>query len=171
MIKKIFILTVSICFLSELYAHAAQQGATENLVRQISPPIEVLEKKPAAKDRFYANAFLETSSVLQGTRWGRWDELTTVIGYAHQNITSYLSVSQLERFDEKDITYNVGSYLSMKDSYAHLEIAFGQEVSYMYKLQTISEYGHRLYETLRRPYSSNRAAKRESHKACARIPR
>ncbi len=35
-----------------------------------------------------------------------------------------------------------------KDQYAHMEVGFGWNTTYIYKLQTITEYAHRLYKDL-----------------------
>ncbi|MFA4981640.1 MAG: YaiO family outer membrane beta-barrel protein [Candidatus Omnitrophota bacterium] len=131
-----------------LYAHAREEAGTDQLIRRMTPPRAVVEDLVEAKDQWYVDCFFEPSEVLQGNRTGNWDELTTSIAYIHQNIRPYLSVSQLERFDNKDYTANIGSYLSFKDSYAHLEGGFGWDIDYIYKFISIAEYGHKLYENL-----------------------
>lgn len=129
-------------------AHAAENAETERLIRRITPPLAIVEEKIAEKDEWYVDSFYEPSDILQGNRTGHWNEITTTFGYKHRNIQGYMSVSQLERFDDKDYTANFGSYLSFKDAYAHIEAGFGWKVSYIYKFQSIAEYGHKLYDNL-----------------------
>jgi len=130
-------------------AHAAQDGDTERLIRRITPPIQVIEGKIEKKDHVLVDSFYETSNVVQGARTGHWNEITTLFGYTHRNITSYVSNTQFERFDNKDYTMNIGSYMSFPDSgYAHIETGFGWMVDYLYKFIAIAEYGHRAYKTL-----------------------
>lgn len=128
--------------------YAAQQAETERLIRTITPPKAISEGKAVTKDQWYVDAFYEPSDILQGNRTGHWNELTYRYGYIHDNVHGYLSVSNLERFDDKDYTANFGTYISMKNSYVHTEIGFGWLVSYIYKLQAIAEYGHKLYKDL-----------------------
>jgi len=135
-------------FLSALCVYGAEQAETARAIRAITPPIAVIEEKVAEKDVWYLDTFYESNGVIQGNRTGRWDELDTVFGYIHRNVNGYMSVSQLERFDVKDYTANFGSYLTFKDSYAHIEAGFGWDVDYIYKFQSIAEYGHKLYKTL-----------------------
>jgi hypothetical protein len=128
--------------------YAAEQAETERLMRRITPPLAIAEQKEGVKDQYYLDAYYEPSDIMQGNKTGHWNEITTLFGYLHRNIRGYLSVSQLERFDNKDYTANFGAYLTFKDSYIHEEIGFGWLVDYIYKLQNIAEYGHRLYKNV-----------------------
>ena len=125
-------------------AYAAEQAETERLLRRITPPLAIAEKEVGKKDEMYADVFYEPSDIMQGNKTGHWSELTERFGYSHGRVNGYMSVSELERFDDKDYTANIGSYFSFKDSYVHAEVGFGWKVSYIYKLQTIAEYGHKL---------------------------
>lgn len=127
---------------------AAEQADNEQLLRKMTPPLEIVREQVEKKDEMYFDAFYDPSDVIQGSRTGYWDELITTFGYIHRTVHSYVSVSQLERFDNKDYTANIGAYLSLKDSYAHIEAGFGWDVDYIYKFQSIAEYGHKLYKTL-----------------------
>jgi hypothetical protein len=129
-------------------SHAAEQADQERLIREITPPMGIVKEQPEKKDSYYFDVYYEPGDVLQGTRTGHWNELTNTFGYTHKNITSYLSVSQLERFDNKDYTANFGNYINFKDSYVHTEIGFGWLVNYIYEFISIFEYGHKLYREL-----------------------
>lgn len=142
--------------------YAAEQGETERLMRKVTPPLAIVERKEGKKDEMYFDCYYEPSDILQGNRTGHWTELTTLYGYTHNNINGYVSISQLERFDNKDYTANIGSYISLKNSYVHLELGFGWLVDYIYRLQSIADYTHKLYENMYwqvgysyRGYSSN----------------
>lgn len=147
MFKKSF-LFISLLVLFVPCGYTAEQAETERLIRRITPPLAVVEEKLGVKDQWYFDAYYEPSNIFQGNRTGHWNEITTLYGYLHQNIRGYLSVSQLERFDSKDYTANFGTYLTFKDFYVHEEIGFGWDVDYIYKLQNITEYGHRLYKNV-----------------------
>lgn len=134
-------IAILLLFVPRLYA--AEQAETERLLRRITPPLAVV-KDEITKDEWYVDSYYEPSDIQQGNRTGHWNELTNLFGYNHQNIRGYASVSQLDRFDDRDFTANVGSYLSFKDQYVHFETGFGWLVSYMYKFQNIVEYGHKL---------------------------
>jgi YaiO family outer membrane protein len=125
-------------------AFAADQGETERLLRRITPPISIVEEKVEKKDELYVDAYYEPSGIIQGNKTGRWCEQTNTFGYTHKNVQGYFSVSQYDRFNDDDRTANWGSYLSFKDSYAHIEAGFGREVNYIYNFQSIAEYGHKL---------------------------
>lgn len=131
-------------------SYGATEGAeTARLIQQqMAPPLAVLKDEEAEKDEVFADVFYEPSDIMQGNRTGHWNELTTLYAYTHRNVRSYLFVSQLERFDDKDYTGNFGTYINLKNSYVHYEVGFGWKVDFIYKLQTILEYGHKLYENL-----------------------
>ncbi len=102
------------------------------------------------KDKIYIENYYEPSQVLQGNQTGQWWENTTAFGYSHRNITGYGFISQLSRLGVLDNTANIGAYINIdKDQYAHMEAGFGwEDVNYIYKIQTITEYAHRLYKDL-----------------------
>lgn len=143
MARKFFI---SILFLIILcpYAYAAEQAETSRLIRRITPSLAITKETMEKKDEWYVDGYYEPSDIIQGNKTGHWNELTTLYGYVHQNVRGYFSVSQFERFDNKDYTANFGTYLTFKDYYVHEEIGFGWLVDYIYRLQNIVEYGHRL---------------------------
>lgn len=124
--------------------HAAEQAETARLVEQLRPPPKVTEK-----DRIYVENYYEPSQVLEGNQTGQWWENTTAFGYSHKNITGYGAISQFRRLGILDYTANFGSYINIdKDQYAHMEVGYGWDVDYIYKLQVITEYAHRLYKDL-----------------------
>lgn|GEM_PF-896031 len=130
-------------------AHAAEQASVESLVQRLTPPLAVTAVKEPEKDNWYYDAYFEPSNVLQGTRRGHWDELDYNFGYVHKNITGYLSISQQERFDVKNNAAALGAYVNMdKDQYVHFECGVGWPTTFLYQLQSIVEYGHRLYKDL-----------------------
>lgn len=135
-------------FIMPAVSYPAELADTERLIRRITPPTAIVTEKPPVKDEWYVDGYFEPSSVIQGTRTGYWSELTTLYGYIHQNTRGYLSVSQYERFDDKDYTVNFGSYLSFKHSYVHTEVGFGWMTNYMYRFTSINEYGHKMYKNL-----------------------
>lgn len=146
----LFFLTLSLSTAAVRISYAAgEQGETARLIqREMIPPISVLKKEEPKKDQWLLDSFYEPSDIMQGNRTGHWNELTNLYAYIHQNIRGYVSVSQLERFDDKDYTANIGSYINLPSSYIHFEGGFGWKVNYIYKMQTILEYGHKLYENL-----------------------
>ena len=123
---------------------AAEQTDTERLIRRITPPLSVLKETVEKKDQWYFDSFYEPSLVVEGNRTGHWDELTNTFGYIHKNVHGYFSVSEFDRLGNNDYTANFGSYLTFKDSYAHIETGFGWDVNYIYNFQTIAEYAHKL---------------------------
>lgn len=127
---------------------AAEKAETERMLRAITPPVRIAEDIIEKKDSWRIDSYYEPSNIFQGDRTGHWTEITNSFAYTHNNITGYFFISELDRFDDKDYTANIGSYISMPGSYVHFEIAAGWEVSYIYKLQTIAEYGHKLYKNL-----------------------
>lgn len=143
---RVFIIALLLAVLSADPDARAAEAETETLLRRKMPPIEMLQKTPEEKDRAYFDSFFETSNVLQGVRTGRWSEFTNTYGYIHKSIQGYFSVSRFGRFDDYDYTANIGSYFNFKNSYFHGEIAFGWDVSYIYRCQTIAEYAHKLYK-------------------------
>jgi len=138
-----FILAIPVC------AHAAQQASVETLVQRIVPPLEVTAVEEPKEDNWYYDVYYEPGYVLQGTRVGYWNQLDYLFGYIHKNITGYMWVSQQERFDKKDTAAAFGTYINMdKDQYAHFECAWAWPTNFLYQLQSITEYGHRVYDNL-----------------------
>ena len=136
----------AVLFLSALQsmAFAREEAGTAEMIRRITPPISVVREAPVKKDEWYFDSYYEPNLVIQGNRTGRWSELTNTFGYTHNNIQGYFNVQEFDRFGNNDRTANWGSYVSMKDSYAHMELGFGWYVDYIYNFQTIAEYGHKL---------------------------
>jgi YaiO family outer membrane protein len=129
-------------------SYAAEQASVERLVQRLTPPLAVIEDKVEEKDSWYVDGFYEPSNILQGNKTGHWNEIVELFGYIHKNVHGYMAFSQLERFDIKDQTVNVGSYLTFKDQYAHIEMGYGWDCNFIYQWQTITEYGHKLYKNL-----------------------
>ncbi|MFA6078847.1 MAG: YaiO family outer membrane beta-barrel protein [Candidatus Omnitrophota bacterium] len=130
------------------FSYAAQQSDVEKLVERLAPPRAVTEERAEEKDRWFLDAFYEPSNILQGTRTGHWNEAIQTFGYQHKNITGYAAFSQLERFDIKDNTVNLGTYLTFHDQYAHIEMGYGWDCNFIYQWQVITEYGHKIYKDL-----------------------
>jgi len=124
---------------------AAEQVDTEHLIRRMTPPLAIVKETPA-KDEMYFDAYYEPSDILQGSRTGHWSEMTATYGYKHGKVQGYGSVSQYNRFDNKDYTANIGAYFNLPDSYVHCEMGAGWYTDYMYNLLALGEYGHRLYK-------------------------
>ena len=130
-------------------AYAAEQASVEGLVQRLTPPLAVTAAKEPKKDNWYYDAYFEPGNVLQGTKRGHWNELDYSFGYIHKNITGYMWISQQERFDVKNNAAALGAYINMdKDQYAHFECGLGWPTNFLYQLQSITEYGHRLHENL-----------------------
>lgn len=139
---------ISLLSLAAVAAFAAETGETARLVTKITPSLIEMEKGPAAKDRYFVDFFYEPSDIVQGNRTGHWNEFTWNYGYIHQNITGYFAISRLERFDVENYTANFGSYWTFKDFYVHGEVGFGWDVEYIYKMQSIVEYAHKITDGL-----------------------
>lgn len=144
---RVILIVISVFFVTGAVmaeaVFAAEQSETERLVKKMGPP-----PKPTEQDKIYLDAYYEPSSVLEGSRHGRWSEVISTFSYAHKNIQGYLSMSAHDRLGERDYTTNVGSYLTFDDSFAHMEIGFGNDVHYIYHMQAIAEYAQRLYKDL-----------------------
>ena len=143
-IKKFIYVIIFVLAAVPLKAFGAEQGETEKLVRQITPPISIIREEVPKKDQWYFDSYYEPSLVIEANKTGRWDELTNTFGYIHQNVQGYFSVSEYDRLGQNDYTANWGTYLTFKDSYAHIETGFGWDIDYIYNFQTIAEYGHKL---------------------------
>ena len=151
MFKKslILIIVFTLMMISGL-SHAAEQASVEGLVRRLTPPLAVTAAEEPGKDSWYFDGYFEPGDVLQGTKRGHWNELDYTFGYTHKNITGYMWMSQQERFDNKNNAAALGAYINMdKDQYAHLECGLGWGGKmFLYQLQSIADYGHRIYENL-----------------------
>ncbi len=133
---------------STAVSYAAERGETETMIRTMVPPVSPVAPKEEKKDTLTYETYCETSGVLQGSRTGYWEQLDNRFSYTHKNITSYFMFSDYKRFDDRDHTASFGTYINQPNYYTHLEVGFGWQTNYMYKLQTIAEYGHKLYKTL-----------------------
>ena len=136
----IFILSIT-AFCS---AHAADQGETVKLLTGLRPPPKVV-----TKDKIYMDATYDMSDVMIGANTGHWIEFINTFGYFHKNIFSYFYTDQYDRLNNKDYTANLGSYITIDENQnAHFEMGWGWAVDYIYKMQMIMEYSHKLYKTL-----------------------
>jgi hypothetical protein len=142
-IVSLAIFTATIC-----PGYAVEQAETEKLIRHMIPPVSVVKEAPPERDEMYVDSYYEPSDILQGNKTGHWSEITNTFGYKHRNITGYASLSRYERFDNKDFTFNVGTYISLLNSFLHMESGLGWYTDYMYNFQETIEYGHKLYKTL-----------------------
>lgn len=139
--KKYSIL-IFLLFMHSL-VYAAGESQSEQLLRMPTPPRAVLEGVQK-KGEFFVDSYYEPSKIVQGSRPGRWREITNRFGYKYNNIQGYATVSQWQRFDVNNYTMHFGTYLNFQNSYAHAEIGWGWDVTYMYRFQSILEYGHRI---------------------------
>ena len=136
----VFFLTVlaSVC--------AAEQGAgeTAKLFTTLRPP-----PKPVTQDKTYMDATYDMSNVLIGTTRGNWIEFINTYGYFHDKFFSYFYTDQYSRLSNKDYTANLGTYVTIdQNQNFHIEGGVGWCVDYVYKMQLITEYSHRLYKNL-----------------------
>ena len=128
---------------------SAEEASVEKLVEKFTPSLAIKKDKTEAPDRWYFDGYFEPSNVLQGNRRGHWNEFYYTFGYIHKKIHGYMTVSQQERFDEKDYTAAWGAYLNLdKNQYVHLETGFGWDINFIYQLQNITEYAHRIYDNM-----------------------
>jgi len=149
--KKHYLMMLLCLFIASIFLSAslafASQGDTASVITKITPAPSILEQ-PKEKNRVLLDAYYEFSDIKQGSRQGSWREETNQVTYVHKNLSSYFSVSQLRRFDQRNYTANFGAYLNLTNSYLHYETGFGWDLSYIYRLQNIVEYGHKLYKGL-----------------------
>jgi hypothetical protein len=136
----IFVLTV---ILPEAL-YAAGESPTEQMLKTTIQASREAESPPVSKGEVSVDSYYEPSSVVQGSRPGRWREITNRIAYKYKNIQSYITYSQWNRFSVNNYTAHFGTYLNFPNSYVHLEAGWGWDVTYMYKFQSIVEYGHRI---------------------------
>jgi hypothetical protein len=143
-VKKISVIIFILIVILPVVIYAAGEAQTEQMLRTVAPPPMLVEEKPEAKGQIYLDSYYEPSFVVQGSRPGRWREITNRVGYKYKNILGYITMSQWNRFDVNNYTAHFGTYLTFPNSYAHAEVGWGWDVTYMYKFQSIIEYGHRI---------------------------
>lgn len=146
-VKRCAVIWMALFILSPQPGHSVERSETERLTERMAPPISVF-RPVVKKEEVTLGAYYEPSEVLQGSRTGRWIEWTNQFGYTRDNINSYILLSQFERFDNRDRAANIGTYLNFGGSYAHIEFGWGWDIDYIYKFQSITEYGRRLYSDL-----------------------
>ncbi|MDD5355774.1 MAG: hypothetical protein PHY56_04520, partial [Candidatus Omnitrophica bacterium] len=100
---------------------AAGESATEQMLRTVAPPPSRMEAAPEGKGEISLDSYYEGSRVVQGSRPGRWKEITNRIAYKYKNVQAYATMSQWQRFSVNNYTANFGAYLTFPNSYAHLE--------------------------------------------------
>ena len=142
--KKTIFLFLFFAISFPAFVQAAAESVTEQLLRSVVISPETIKSKPDIKGEFSWDSYYEPSKVVQGSRPGRWREITNRIAYKYKNIQYYLTQSQWNRFSVNNYTGHFGTYLNFSDSYAHLEAGWGWDVTYMYKFQSIIEYAHRI---------------------------
>ena len=142
--KKYIILVFILVIIHPAIIYATGEAPTEQMLRTVALPPSRIEEKPEAKGEVSWDSYYEPSKVVQGSRPGRWREITNRMAYKYQNIQVYATVSQWNRFSVNNYTAHFGTYLNFPNSYAHAELGWGWDVTYMYKIQTIIEYGHRI---------------------------
>lgn len=125
-----------------LYAAGESEG--ERLLREVIPPPGIIEEEEIAKGQVFFNSYYEPSEVVQASRPGRWREITNTIGYKYRNLQGYATISQWNRFSVDNYTGHFGAYANFPNAFAHAEAGWGWDVTYMYKFQSIVEYGHRI---------------------------
>jgi len=145
MSKKLFFALILILLIYP-QARASQEVPSERIVEQKLPTPGAISG--GEKGEWSFNSFYERSDVVQGSRNGRWDEVTNRLGYKYNNINWYGSVSKLQRFDDKDYTSNLGTFFEFKNYFIHEEVGVGWDVDFIYKIQNILEVGHKLYKNL-----------------------
>lgn len=131
-------------FITPAVSYAAGESQGEQLLRAAIPSPGALEAKPKEEGEFSLYSYFEPSKVVQGSRPGRWREITNRVGYKYRNIQGYAGLSQWSRFDVNNYTANIGSYINFPNSYAHVELGWGWDITYMHKFQSIVEYGRRI---------------------------
>jgi YaiO family outer membrane protein len=142
--RKYIILVLISTVIFPGFLYAAGESPTEQMLRTVVPSPLVMEAKEGAKGEVSWDSYFEPSKVVQGSRPGRWREITNRIAYKYKNVQAYVTMSQWRRFSVDNYTAHVGTYLNFANSYAHLEAGWGWDVTYMYKFQSIIEYGHRI---------------------------
>lgn len=146
-IAKFLFIPLLFILAGPLNSYASQEGQAATIITQTAHPLSVIQPMEEKIDIF-SDVYYELNDIVQGSRNGSWRELTTLAGAGKGNIKGYFSISQLRRFDQHNYTGNFGAYLSMKNAYLHFETGFGWDISYVYRLQDIIEYAHKLYKGL-----------------------
>jgi hypothetical protein len=142
--KKIIAIILLFLIATPPYIYAADQGETAKLLTTLRPP-----PKPVTKDKTYLDATYDMSNVLIGSTTGHWIEFINTYGYFHDKFFSYFYTDQYSRLSNRDYTANLGTYITIDENQnAHIEGGVGWQVDYIYKMQLITEYSHRLYKTL-----------------------
>lgn len=141
---KYIIFIFTLIFIAPWVVYASGESATEQMLRTVSPSPVIVKEEKEVKGEIFVDSYYEPSKVVQGSRPGRWREITNRIGYKYKNIQGYLTMSQWNRFSVNNYTAYFGTYLNFPDSYAHLEAGWGWDLTYMYKFQSIIEYGQRI---------------------------
>ncbi len=134
-------------FICSRNVFAAQEAVGERIAERLVVSPSQIERQEYVRHWFFST-FYEPSKVVQGSRPGRWLEVTNRIGYNFKKAHVYASVSQFQRFDQKDDTANFGIYFPLNGYFIHEEIGFGWDVDFMYKLQNVFEISHKLYKNL-----------------------
>ena len=142
--KKYVILVLAFIVIVPSVIYAAGESPTELMLRTVVPSTSIAKEDAEAKGVVSFDSYYEPSKVVQGSRPGRWREVTNRIGYKYKNIQGYATFSQWNRFSVNNYTGHFGTYLTFPNSYAHVEAGWGWDVTYMYKFQSIIEYGHRI---------------------------
>ena len=125
----------------------ASEPEAVSIITKITPSLKFIEE-PEKDWEIFSSNYYEYSDVSQNSRAGSWWENTNLLGFARKNIKGYFSVTELSRFGERDNTANFGAYLTMKNSYMHFETGFGWDIDYIYRLQQVIEYAHKMYKGL-----------------------
>ena len=144
--KGLLAMTVFLSLLLPLDIYASEQGAgeTARLLTTLRPP-----PKPVTKDKIYLDANYEMSDVMIGANTGHWIEFINTYGYFHDKFFSYFYTDHYDRLNNKDYTANIGTYITIDENQnMHIEGGVGWAVDYIYKMQLITEYSHRLYKSL-----------------------
>ncbi len=150
--SRVFIFTklffaLILLFVSCPLLRAAQEVPSERIIeRKAFRPTAAEEGEK--KGEWSVGTFYEFSNIVQGSRYGYWDELTNYAGYTYRDMRGYVSMTKLRRFNQNDYTANFGVNLKLKDYYIHEEYGFGWDVNYIYKQQNILEVSHKLYRNL-----------------------
>lgn len=143
--KKNIIIFILLCIvIPNMALYAAGESQTEQILKTAVPIPGVAEGELAKKGEFFVDSYFEPSEVVQGSRPGRWREVTNRFGYKYRNIQGYATVSQWRRFDVNNYTGHFGSYINFPSSYVHAEVGWGWDTTYMYRFQSVVEYGHKI---------------------------
>jgi hypothetical protein len=141
--KKYIVFLFIAVFIRPAFIYAAGESQTEQMLKTAAPPPRVMEKHEG-KGEIFLDSYYEPGKVVLGSRPGRWREITNRIGYKYKNILGYATMSQWNRFSVNNYTAHFGAYLNFPNSYTHAEAGWGWDVTYMYRFQSILEYGHRI---------------------------